>query len=762
MELLNSENQSERDVKIRMTPERALLSRGPADKVAENIATEQNRLQTQPKNRLTAREMESITALCDTFVPSIKASLECSISTQAFYETSASMVGTPEILGGYLSEKLRHPLLWLLRTALWLLSTWYGTFILCGIKSLSGNFPYFQRFSQVEVKHREEIVLNWSLSYFTILRMLFRAMKFLVHLIYFTQLDESNQNHAWKALDYCGPDPGHADEITISNSQSDADRLGPLYQALAYNLRPPQLLLPAKKSKPTTISCDVVVVGSGAGGGVVAGVLARAGYKVIVLEKGGYNARSNLSLLEGPSLDQMYEANGFLATDDMGMLILAGSTVGGGTAINWSASFRTPDHVISEWKNEHGLDLFGSEAYAEAMDIVCNRMGVETGKVPPECESLSTSVLRRGCRELGHKVNDIPCNAPRNHDCGWCCFGCRRGHKKGTQETWLVDLLESGNGVILTGCKAIRVAHEERGHRRRVATGVLCQYGHGSSDMTLFVESKMTVVACGAINTPVLLKRSGLKNPNIGKHLRLHPVVMAWGHFPNCEKKSYEGAILTAMAKVKSKDGYGAVIQTPSLHPGMFSALTPWVSSADFKFQMTRFSRTAHIFTLVRDRGSGTVDSSGYIRYRMDPRDELTLKKGIEKMIRIMEAAGAEEIGTQHCKGDKVRAKSVSSHDFEEFVKTVKGRDYRGLTTPICSAHQMGSCRMGKNEKTSVVDERGESWEVEGLYLADSSIVPTAIGVNPMVTIQSIAYCVSQSILQELRRKIPKQSKANV
>ncbi|XP_078163907.1 long-chain-alcohol oxidase FAO4A-like [Carex rostrata] len=730
---------------------------GHADpiKVAKNITNDPIRVQTQLKKRLTAREMESMTSICDTFVPSIDAPSECNISVQTFFQTAASMVGTPEILEGYFSGKLHHPLLWLLRTILWLLSTWYGTFILCGIKSLSSQFPYFQRFSQVEAKHREEIVANWSISYFYHIRMLFRAMKFLVHLIFFTQLDEVNENHAWKALDYCGPDPGLANQIQLSTSQSEADRVGPLYPIQACNLQPLLDPLPAQKPKPTTITCDVVIIGSGAGGGVVAGALALAGYNVVVIEKGGYNARSNLSLLEGPSLDQMYEGSGVVGTEDMSIVVLAGSTVGGGSAINWSACIRTPDNVISEWRNEYGLDLFGSEAYAMAMDVVCERMGVVTGKVPPECESLSTEVLRRGCNELGYMVHDIPCNAPRNHNCGWCCFGCRHGLKKGTDETWLVDLLESGNGKILTGCKAIRVVHEDRGHRRRVAAGVLCQYDDGTRDKTFLVESKVTVVACGAINTPVLLKKSGLKNPNIGKHLHLHPVVMVWGQFPNCTKKSYEGAILTAMTKVQSKDGYGALIQTPALHPGMFSALTPWVSSADFKHRMTRFSQTAHIFALARDRGSGTVDSSGYIRYNMDPRDEQILQNGIEKMIRIMAAAGAEEVGTQHNKGDRIKPKSVNPHDFEKFVEMEKGKDIRGLRMPVCSAHQMGSCRMGVNEETSVVDERGESWEIEGLYLADSSIVPTAIGVNPMVTIQSIAYCVAQCILEDLRRKIP-------
>ncbi|KAK7279618.1 hypothetical protein RJT34_24673 [Clitoria ternatea] len=115
----------------------------------------------------------------------------------------------------------------------------------------------------------------------------------------------------------------------------------------------------ANLSSPSlVIQCDAVVVGSGSGGGMVVGVLAKAGYKVLVLEKGGYSARNNLSLLEGPTMDQMYLSGGLVATDDMGVFILSGSTVGGGSAINWSACIKTPQHVYKEWCDKQGLELF--------------------------------------------------------------------------------------------------------------------------------------------------------------------------------------------------------------------------------------------------------------------------------------------------------------------------------------------------------------------------------------------------------------------
>lgn len=514
-------------------------------------------------------------------------------------------------------------------------------------------------------------------------------------------------------------------------------------------------------SPSLVVKCDAVVVGSGSGGGVIAGVLAKAGYKVLVLEKGNYFARSNLSLLEGRTMDQMYLSSGLLATDDMGVIVLAGSTVGGGSTINWSASIKTPEHVVKEWCDEYELELFDSKLYKEAMNAVCEKMEVQS---EVDEEGFNNAVLRRGCKELGYPVSNIPRNSPPNHYCGWCCLGCKDGRKKGTSETWLVDLANSGNGAILPGCEAIKVLHKKmKGRNRDVATGVAFELEHKGVKEICIIESRVTIVACGALSTPALLKRSGLKNSNIGKNLHLHPVTMAWGYFPETSsewpeegKKSYEGGIMTAMSTVVAdfdKSGYGAVLQTPALHPGMFSSLIPWTSGTDIKLRMCRYSRTAHIFALARDEGSGVVSSPHAISYQLEVTDEENLKKGLEKILRILAAAGAEEIGTHHCEGKTLNVKKASSDEFERFVREESSRPLRDLSTPLCSAHQMGSCRMGIDPKTSVVNQMGETWEVEGLYLADTSVFPTALGVNPMVTVQAIAYCTAQSVVEVLKRK---------
>lgn len=148
-------------------------------------------------NKLSSREMESLVAISDTFLPSVEAPHNAAHAyVDKFYRTSASMAGTPHIVGGLISERLEHPKLWMIRVVLWLLSTWFGTFIICGLASMSSHFPYFQSFPQVSPHKRHEIVLSWSLSYFSLIRMLFRSLKLVTLLVFFTQYLVTHQIEA--------------------------------------------------------------------------------------------------------------------------------------------------------------------------------------------------------------------------------------------------------------------------------------------------------------------------------------------------------------------------------------------------------------------------------------------------------------------------------------------------------------------------------------------------------------------------------------
>ncbi|CAN0919437.1 Long-chain-alcohol oxidase FAO4A [Linum grandiflorum] len=353
--------------------------------------------------------------------------------------------------------------------------------------------------------------------------------------------------------------------------------------------------------------------------------------------------------------------------------------------------------------------------YIEAMEVVCQKMGVHI-RVDVE-EGLNNAVLRKGCQKLGYSVEDIPRNLDAKHNCGWCCFGCKEGRKLATSETWLVDLVNSGNGVILPRCEAVRVMHQSKNGRKIAIRG--CLRINGKGNMCSGIESYRSGLR--SFKHSVIAAEKRPEECHIGKNLHLHLVTMAWGYFNEkvLKQKSYQGPIITAMTKVtkdESKDDglYGAIIQTPSLHPKMFSSFMPWVSGSDLKRRMTRFSRTAHMFTLARDRGSGAVgDSSNSISYKMGESDERNLQKGVEKMLRILAAAGAEEIGTHNLGGRSINVKEARK-EVERFVKEESRRPIRGLRTHLGSAHQMGSCPMGVDPAVSAKVGRAEKQSGEG------------------------------------------------
>ncbi|KAF0698391.1 Aste57867_10993 [Aphanomyces stellatus] len=627
-----------------------------------------------------------------------------------------------------------------LSTVLYLFSTGWGTLLLTGVRAAP--------FHDLLPTEREAALQALMLSRFAAMRSLYRTLKSLVTLrTYGTSCTVScKPNPAWLALGYSGqpeekarPPREHFWQPTFENMQAMANQAG-VDQAIQ-------------------IETDVVVVGSGAGGGVVAAELAQAGHRVLVLEKASYFHPADADFNEVESYANLFEAAGLTATEDGSVTMLAGSAFGGGTYSNWSGALRLPDSVCHEWATTLELPHFGTSAFLHAMDVVCKRGGVSAEYIQ---HNSANQLLVDGCKQLNFPVQDIPQNTNGHvHACGYCTLGCPYGEKQGSHMTWLKDAADAG-AKFIDGCHVDRVTYDDT---KRV-TGVVGMVLHGK--VPLIVKAKTVVSACGGINTPALLLRSGLKNPNIGRNLRLHPATVAYGHVPQREMKAWEGSIMTAkcsLLKNINGNGYGALLEVlPSL-VGMTAGLVPWRNNADHHRLVMQIPRTSPCYAITRDldsTGRVTTDAQGQARmhYQLGPKDAVALTEGLVACAKVLLSQGAVEINTTHhalpplkLTAPEELANPIECDAAQRWFTQLHTLGVVQNSLALFSGHQMGSCRMGATPHAGAVDPEGESWEVQGLYVADASLFPTASGVNPMITTCAMAYSVAQNIKANLKQE---------
>jgi long-chain-alcohol oxidase len=479
---------------------------------------------------------------------------------------------------------------------------------------------------------------------------------------------------------------------------------------------------PAPRLEPIEIgdglelACDVCVIGSGAGGGVAAAVLAQAGLDVVVLEAGDYWSERDFDGAERTGLRRLYRGGGAAATDDQGVALIAGACLGGGTVVNYTTSFRTPDDVLTEWE---GLG-FPSAELGSSLDAVCERLGVNRDHNRP---SRRDEAMARGLEALGWHVDAMPrdvIGCEQGVLCGSCGYGCPLGAKQSTLRTWLEDAAGAGARIVV-GARAMRVLVEGGG-----AAGV----DAGSVQ----VRCRAVVAAAGAIETPALLLRSGLSNPNVGRWLRLHPATAVFGVFEE-EIRPWEGTLQALFSdQLRFLDGgYGVKLETVPLHPALLTAALPWEGASPHARLMASLPRLSLIAVILRDAGAGRVrigrDGEAIATYRPAADDRRRLAAGIDAAGRVMAAAGAGEVFTAHA-----RTQRWDDGFPEDAFRFGPGRG------SLYSFHIMGSARMGASAATSAASPTGETWDVRNLVIADGSAFPTASGVNPMITIEAIAH----------------------
>jgi long-chain-alcohol oxidase len=505
----------------------------------------------------------------------------------------------------------------------------------------------------------------------------------------------------------------------------------------------PRRLTPLELAGDQELACDVVVVGSGAGGGVTAAELARRGLDVVVLEKGGYAAERDFHHVEGDAYQELYLYGLTLTTDDLACRIVAGSTLGGGTVVNYTTSFKPPQWVLAEWAEVSGAEAFASGELAASLDAVAERVGVTTGQSGP---GIRDALLERGLERLGWHVGSLPRNVrgcAQDPRCGWCGFGCRLGAKQSTMVTWLQDAAAHGARIVV-GADARRVLVDEGW-----AVGVEASTTGGHR---LRVRASAVVAAGGAIETPALLLRSGLRG-QVGHHLHLHPGTAAMGMFDE-PVRWWEGTTQARYsAELRDRLGpYAPIFETVPLHPAAAAAALPWQSAAQHRDLMERSAHLSLIGVLCRDTAGGRVridrDGDPRVRWRLNREDEDRMAAGVAAAGEVLAAAGATEVFSVHRQRFAFRPGGPDAH--RAWAEATRRAGYRAGRATLASYHQMGSCRMGTDPATSAVGPDQQTHEVKALYVADSSVFPTAVGVNPMLTVMGLAHLAAAGIADRL------------
>jgi choline dehydrogenase-like flavoprotein len=513
---------------------------------------------------------------------------------------------------------------------------------------------------------------------------------------------------------------------------------------------PPHVEKPLRIHEPQgaeeTIEADVCIVGSGSGGAVVAAGLAARGLDVVVLEAAGYYNESDFTQLELPAYQQMFWRGGPNPTADGNVSLVAGTTLGGGTTINWTNCLRTRSWVREEWA-AHGLGDVGESAFDRHLDTVLERISAND-----RCSDLNGTQqrLREGTEALGWSFETIVRNTDQEtyspETAAYLGFGDQSGSKQSADRTWLADAQEHG-ARFLTYTRATRILTE--GGRAGGVEAVWQTPDGRSAQVT--VKAPRVVVACGSLESPALLLRSGIGGRAVGHNLRLHPSSVVGGAY-GTDQEAWWGAPQAGLCDefADTDEGFGFLIETAQYAPGLIGSATPWISAVDHKQRMEEFRFTANFISLTRDRGAGQVmvDANGEAMplYSVtDPLDLENLKKGIEVQIRLHEAAGAHQIGPLAEGAPTWRR----GDDLESFIAAVKRIPFRAGGYKLFSAHQMGTCRMGEDPQTSVAGPWGELHDTKGVWIGDGSAFPTSSGTNPMVSIMALAHRTAEAIAED-------------
>lgn len=505
-------------------------------------------------------------------------------------------------------------------------------------------------------------------------------------------------------------------------------------------------------TKDETIECDVVVIGTGAGGGTAAEILSQSGLRVVMIEEGPLRTSNDFRMDERDAYRDLYQEAGGRLTKDGSMIVLQGRSVGGSTTVNWTSSFRTPEQTLKHWGEAHGVKGVDPETMAPWFEKMEKRLNIAKWQGQP---NNNNDVIRRGCDKLNFSWEVIPRNVNGCWNLGYCGLGCPTNAKQSMLVTTIPEALKK-NAQLYYRARAERLVIDGDQVRGVICSGMK-EDGVTRSGVAVTIRAKHTVMACGGINGPGLLFRSEAPDPHklIGKRTFLHLVNSSLAAFSEKVDPFYGAPQSVYSDHFQWKQGVtgpvGYKIEVMPLQPGLASAMVGGHGEAHFR-DMQRLPYLNMMISLLRD-GFHEESQGGQVELRDDGTPvlsyELTdymrdgLRRALLSMAEIQFAAGASTVRPGHrdagdCKSWKEAQALIATLAMEKFQLRMG------------TAHVMGGCSMGEDPQRSVVNSEGEFHHLRNLSVMDGSLFPTSIGANPQLSIYGLVAKLATGLAKKL------------
>ena len=512
----------------------------------------------------------------------------------------------------------------------------------------------------------------------------------------------------------------------------------------------------ARLTSDRIIEADVVIIGTGAGGGVTAETLTLAGLKVLLIEEGALKSSRDFKMREADAYPTLYQESAARKTKDKAINILQGRTVGGSTTVNWTSSFRTPDGTLDHWRTHYGLKNYSAATLDPWFAMMERRLSIGAWTIPP---NENNDLLKRGAAQLGIPAAAILRNVKGCWNLGYCGMGCPTNAKQSMLVTTIPSALSKG-ATLLTHTRADKLVFV--GDRVDSLTcSAIDASGLQPTGHRIVIRARHFVVAGGAINSPALLLRSRAPNSNglLGKRTFLHPTVISAALFKQAVN-GFSGAPQTIYSdhfmQTQAIDGpMGYKLEAPPLHPLLFST-TMQGFGVQHAEMMKQFAHTHALLALLRDGfhpesigGSVQLSQDGAALLDYPTTDFMWdgVRRAMLSMAEIQFAGGAQSVYPVH-------EQATGYSTWASAKKAIAGLPFKPMQTRVVSAHVMGGCGMSDDVGLGVVGSDGRYHGVRNLSVHDGSLFPTSIGANPQLSVYGIAAMLSSGLARSLTGKV--------